>query len=53
MTLALSKKEAKLAKYPNALARMPYAARQGWYLAHRRPVASGIKGKLENALFQI
>jgi hypothetical protein len=51
MTMVLSKKEAERAgyKYPNAMARMPNAAKQGWYLAHKIAVASGIKGKLENA----
>jgi hypothetical protein len=50
MTMVLSKVEiARNPPFPVPLARLAHAGKNGWYLAHRKPVATGIPARLEDA----
>ena len=51
MTMAVSRREAEAGRYPfpKSLSSLPHAGKQGWYLAHKKPVANGIPSKIETA----
>ena len=51
MTMAVAKKEAEEGgyRYPRPLAPLPHAGKRGWYLAHRKRVATGIPAKIQSA----
>jgi hypothetical protein len=50
MTMALSKREIEAGGYlyTKTLSSLPHAGKQGWYLAHKKQVAQGTSGKLED-----